>query len=179
MYCFFTLHTLIFKVEDLSWQLVTGGSLKRHLVHFEPLEVEGKVVVVGNPHYFPRVLSGQASIPFFRMEISGDTLDWVEITDSDAELDGRIWFINCRQSFCVKVAGSGQKICWFECKGLGELGRSTAFALHCLNLHTRAYCRLTTDSVICSWPAWVDLGCPSDPVLLDHGISGDDLIPDF
>ncbi|KAF3323110.1 hypothetical protein FCM35_KLT13099 [Carex littledalei] len=179
VYCFFTLHILIFKLADLSWHLLTGGSLKHDLAHYEPLEVEGKVVVVGHPEFFTNPLLGWGSIPFFRMEISGDKFDWVEITGSDAGLDGRIWFIHHLQSFCVKTAGSGQKICWFAARGLSAPGCGTAYALHCLNLTTRAHCRLTADSVFSSQHAWVDLSCPSDPSLLDRGITGDDLLPGF
>ncbi|XP_078150996.1 uncharacterized protein LOC144546314 [Carex rostrata] len=179
VYCLSKLHTIIFKLADLSWYLVTGGSVPHGLPIYQPLEVEGKVVVVGRPERFTSTpLLWGGSIPFFRMEISGDKFDWVEITD--VELDGKIWFINIVQSFCVKVAGSGQKICWFSCRGSGVRSLcGTPYALHCLNLTTRAHCRLTADSGICSQIAWVDLGCPSDPSLLDRGITGDDLLPGF
>ncbi|KAF3323109.1 F-box/kelch-repeat protein [Carex littledalei] len=179
VYFFFTSHTLIFKLADLSWHLLTGGSLKHGLVYYEPVEVEGKVVVVGHPEYFTNPLLGWGSVPFFRMEISGDEFNWLEITGSDAEFDGCIWFIHRRQSFCVKTAGSGQKICWFAPRGLCAPGFGTAYALHCLNLTTRAHCKLTADSVFSSQHAWVDLSCPSDPSLLDRGITGDDLLPGF
>ncbi|KAF3335167.1 hypothetical protein FCM35_KLT19674 [Carex littledalei] len=105
---------LIFKLADLSWLLLTGKNLE-HFVRYEPLEVEGKLVMVGHPQHFTSplrglVVGGLISIPFFRMEIIGDRFYWVEITELD---EGRLWFIDRFQSFSVKVAGSGQKICWF------------------------------------------------------------------
>lgn len=166
---------LIFKLTDLSWHILTGESLK-HSTLYEPLEVEGKLVMVGHPHHFTDpltglVVGGLLSIPLYRMEIIGDIFYWVEITELD---EGRLWFIDQLQSFSIKVAGSRQFFCWFAGNGIGGV-----VAIHFLNLTTRAHCRLTTDSVFNNQNAWVDLGCLSHSTLLDRGITGDDFFPDF
>ncbi|XP_078160750.1 uncharacterized protein LOC144556133 isoform X2 [Carex rostrata] len=166
---------LVFKLTDLSWHILTGESLK-HSTLYEPLEVEGKLVMVGHPQHFTDpltglVVGGLISIPLYRMEIIGDRFYWVEITELD---EGHLWFIDQLQSFSVKVAGSRQIFCWFAGNGIGGV-----VAIHCLNLTTGAHCRLTTDSVFNNQDAWVDLGCLSHSTLLDLGITGDDFFPDF
>lgn len=111
--------------------------------------------------------------------MSGDNFEWVEITGSNEQFDGRIWFIDNLQSFSVKVAGSGQKICWFgPRKSFKQDGRyATVCAFHCFNLTTRAHRRLIADSVTCREHAWVDLGYFSDYGHLYCGRTGDDLLP--